>query len=160
MTLLNLGVGRTLAGYMICVLGCVTSKQNLPHQPRQTEVMHAICQIGAAISPLIFLSNISQKLVMAHLEATNAAPIPALAYSRVLVCRGLLGDSSSEEEEEDAAELAAESDQVRQSWLTCMIHLIHCLKAWRTFTKIMFPTDVRHDNHALRTHCAALVLHL
>lgn len=79
---------------------------------------------------------------------TNAASIPALAYSGVLVCRGLLGDSSSEEEEEDAAELAAESDKVRRFWLMCMIHLIQCLKAWRTFTKSMFPTDLRHDNHA------------
>jgi len=41
----------------------------------------------------------------------------------------LLGDSSSEEEAEDAAELAAESDQVRQLWLTCTIHLIQCHKS-------------------------------
>lgn len=45
---------------------------------------------------------------------TDAASISALTYSGVLVCRGLLGDSSSEEEEVDAAELDAESDQVRQ----------------------------------------------
>ncbi len=65
-------------------------------------------------------------------SSTDAASIPSLAYSGVLVCRGLLGDSSSEEEDDVAAELAAESDQVRQSWLTFVIHLAQCLKAWRT----------------------------
>ena len=139
------GCGQDTCLAHISVRSCITTGTAPRKQSYHTgsaglkSCYFVICQGGAAISSLILNTTSQHAGHDSLVSLTGAASTPALASSGVRVCRGLLGDSSSEEEEEDAAELAAESDQVRQSWLTCMMHLAQCLRVCWTVMKALSP---------------------